>query len=246
MIVRRLWRAGALAVALAISLLRYWTECLKGSVTLEEQAAWLQQASKRVLRSVGLSYVAYGEPPARGLVVSNHLSYLDIAILSAVMPCFFIAKFEVGRWPIFGTAAKAGGTIFLNRESMASANEAARMITTRLAQPVPVVLFPEATSSDGTQVQRFHSRLIHPATASGAPITPVALRYFAGRGAQSAMTERDLCWYGDATFLKHLWSVLGTDGLSATLRFGESRTYPDGRTAAEQTHDEISAMRSPK
>ena len=244
--IRRLRRAFALAIALAISLLRYGAERLNGSMTMEKRALWLQEASKRVLASLNLSYVAHGEPPVRGLVVSNHLSYLDIAILSAVMPCFFIAKLEVGRWPVFGTAARAGGTIFLNRKSMASANEAARMIAARLALTIPVVLFPEATSSDGTQVQRFHSRLIHPATAAGSPVTSVALRYFAGRGVQSAMAERDLCWYGDATFLRHLWNVLGTDRLSATLQFGESRIYPDGRTAAQQTHDEISAMRNSK
>ncbi len=101
-----------------------------------------------------------------GLVVANHLSYLDIVILSAAMPCFFVAKAEIDKWPYFGKAARVGGTMFIDRSSLASAERVATMIGERLKLPVPVLFFPEGTSTDGTML-RFHSRLFEPAIAGG-------------------------------------------------------------------------------
>jgi 1-acyl-sn-glycerol-3-phosphate acyltransferase len=182
----------------------------------------------------------YGPVPSRGLVVANHLSYLDIAIVSAAMPCFFVSKTEVGRWPYFGRAARTGGTIFIDRSSRASTTEVAQQISERLRLQIPVLLFPEGTSSDGSQVLRFHSSLFEPAVAAAAPVTAAAVRYVLEDGS----AERELCWFDDALFLPHLWKALGTAGLSAEVRFGEPRVYPDRRTAAEATHDEIAAMRA--
>jgi lyso-ornithine lipid O-acyltransferase len=110
----------------------------------------------------------------------------------------------------------------------------------KLSIPVPVLLFPEGTSTDGSQVIRFHSRLIDPATAIGAPITTAAIRY----AIEGGVDERELCWYGDEKFVTHLWKVLGTAGFSAQLRFGETRVYTDRRVAADETRAEIEAMRA--
>ncbi len=115
----------------------------------------------------------------------------------------------------------------------------AEQITERLQLPVPVLLFPEGTSTDGAEVLRFHSRLIDPATSAGAPITAAAIRYVIEGGVE----ERELCWYGDEQFVTHLWKVLGVAGFSAQLRFVEPKIYSDRRTAADQTHAEITAWR---
>jgi 1-acyl-sn-glycerol-3-phosphate acyltransferase len=146
---------------------------------------------------------------------------------------------EVVGWPIFGKAARSGGTIFLDRSSQESAVSVAEQIGERLSLTVPVLLFPEGTSTDGAQVLRFHSRLIDPATTAGAPITAAAIRYVLEGGVE----ERELCWYGDESFTTHLWKVLGVAGFSARLRFFEPKIYPDRRTAADQTHAEITAWR---
>jgi 1-acyl-sn-glycerol-3-phosphate acyltransferase len=236
---RRIRRAVALAFALAACIVRYWLKRMRGPMTLEERAIWLQRACIGVLKSLGITWRVEGQPPRSGLVVSNHLSYLDIPIISATMPCFFVAKIEVDGWPIFGKAAQSGGTIFLDRSSMASATSVADQITERLKLPVPVLLFPEGTSTDGAQVLRFHSRLIHPATSTGAPITAAAIRYVIEDGTE----ERELCWYGDAPFTAHLWKVLGTAGFSAHLHFGEPQIYVDRRVAVDRTHDDIAAWR---
>ena len=236
---RALRRAVALAFALAGCILSYWTLRIRGPLTLVERAGWLHGAACRVLRAFGIRPTADGPIPTHGLVVSNHLSYLDIVILSAVMPCFFVSKAEIARWPYFGKAARTGGTIFIDRRSRASTAEVVRQIADRLNLPVPVLLFPEGTSSDGSQVLGFHSSLYEPAAAAAAPVAAAAVRYVLEDG-----NERDLCWFDDTLFLPHLWKVLGTRGFSAHVTFGEAHVYPNRRSAAEATHDEVASMRA--
>jgi 1-acyl-sn-glycerol-3-phosphate acyltransferase len=194
-----------------------------------------------MLASLDIAYKVDGQPPTHGLVVCNHLSYIDILVLSAAMPCFFVAKIEIGGWPFFGKAARCGGTIFVDRSSLASALSVAEQMTERLQLPIPipVLLFPEGTSTDGSEVIRFHSRLIDPATSLRVPITTAAVRYAVADGTP----EIELCWYGDETFVNHLWKVLGVGGFEADVRFGESRVYTDRRIAADETRAEIAEMR---
>jgi len=238
---RTLRRAVALGFALTACVLDYWRMSLRGPMTLERRAVWLQRSSRRVLGSLGIRVSVEGRPPQRGLIVSNHLSYLDILILSAAAPCFFVSKAEIDRWPYFGWAARAGGTIFIVRGNRASAEVTAAEMARRLKLDVPVLLFPEGTSTDGNRVRRFHLRLMQPAIDAEAPITAAAVRY----RIEGGIPERELCWFGDAPFLPHLWKALGTAGFSAELRFGEPRVYADRRAAAAETHAEVEAMRKP-
>jgi len=233
-------RAVALAFALILCILRYWSLRIRGPLSLERRAEWLEGSSRAVLASLGVRYRVQGRPPANGIVVSNHLSYLDIAIFSAAMKCFFVAKAEISKWPYFGEAARLGGTLFIDRSSRASAEEVAAQIAERLALPVPILFFPEGTSTDGTSVLHFHSRLFEPAIRAQSPITAACVRYALANGRE----ERELCWYGDEGFLPHLWKTLGTPGFVAEISFGEPRVYADRRTAARKTHDEVEAMRS--
>jgi lyso-ornithine lipid O-acyltransferase len=236
---RRVRRAVALAIVLIWIVFDFWWMRLRGRMTLQRRALWLQKASQRVLQSFCVALQIDGQPPPRGLVVANHLSYFDILIISAAMPCFFVSKKEIAGWPFFGWAARAGGTIFLDRQSLRSARMVAGEIAERLQLLVPVMLFPEGTSTDGAQVLRFHSRLIDPAAKVRAPITAVAIRYMVAGGVE----ERELCFYGKAVFLPHAWKVMGVEGFTAQLRFGEPRIYFDRRTAAEQTRAEVVVMR---
>ncbi len=233
-------RAVALAFALLMCIFRYWALRVRGPLTMERRAQWVQASCLGILNGLGIHYSVEGQPPTRGLVVSNHLSYLDVLILSAAMPCFFVAKMEIDGWPFFGKAARIGGTIFLDRSSHASSMSVADQMSERLKLSIPVLLFPEGTSTDGSEVLPFHPRLIDPATSAGIPVTAAAVRYTIDGGVE----ERELCWYGDVEFVPHLLKALGTPGFSAEVTFGEPQIYSDRRAAADATHAEISAMRA--
>ncbi len=174
------------------------------------------------------------------LIVANHLSYLDIVIASVALPCAFVAKEEIGSWPFFGPLSKMGGAIFVDRSSRASAWDAADEMVLRLAECVPVVLFPEGTSTDGSEVIRFHSTLFAPAVEGRVRVTPAAIFY----ERSGAGTERDLCWFGDESFLPHLLRVLEVDDFMAVIRFGAPEIFPDRGAAAWRSHNAVEAMRS--
>ena len=233
-------RAVALGLTLGVCVIRYWLGRLHGPYKLERRARWMHDAARLTMRSMGIRSTVEGPLPTRGLIVANHLSYLDIVILSAAVPCFFVAKAEIGGWLFFGKAARSGGTIFLDRGSRLSALSVTRQIAERLPLPVPVLFFPEGTTTDGSQMLRFRSRLFEPAVLALAPVSAASIRYVLSDGTP----ERELCWYGDLTFLPHLWKTLGTAGFSAQVHFGQPRTYPDRRTAADSTRAEVEAMRS--
>lgn len=240
MILRRCRRAGALAWALTVCMIKLAAARARGPLTPVRRAQWLQSACRGVLASLGIRWSAAGTTPSQGLVVSNHLSYLDILIYSAAMPCAFVSKIEVNKWPYFGLAARAGGTIFIDRSSRASVAAVAAEMLARLKLPVPVLLFPEGTSTDGSLVQPFYSSLFEPSVKAGAVVTPAAVRYVIEGG----VPERELCWFADAPFLNHLWKALGTPGFTARVVFGQPATYADRREAARATHAWVSEARS--
>lgn len=239
MSVRATRRAVTLGILLVYSLLRSLLTRLIWPDTPERRAAWNHSCARLVLRALGVRLKVTGEPPARGLLVSNHLSYLEVLTYGAALPCYLVSKAEIARWPFFGPLARAGGTLFVDRGSRASAESVAEQIAERLKGPIPVLFFPEGTSTDGTLL-RFHSRLFTPAVAAGVPVTAAAVRYVFEDGT----AERELCWYGDAAFLPHLWKTLGAAPFRAEIQFGEPRIHPDRRSAAITTYGEIQAMRA--
>jgi 1-acyl-sn-glycerol-3-phosphate acyltransferase len=233
-------RAVALGLALIYCFFRSAISRLTGPDTLERRAQWLHESGVFVMRFLGIGLKVNGTPPKHGLIVSNHLSYLDILVFGTALPCYLVSKAAISRWPFFGTLARAGGTLFVDRSSRVSAEEVQAQIAERLRGPVPVLFFPEGTSTDGAQLLRFHSRFYSPAVEAGIPVTTAAIRYIPGDDSP----ESDLCWYGDAAFLPHVWKTLGAPNFSCELTFGEPRIYTNRRTAADETYIEIEAMRA--
>jgi 1-acyl-sn-glycerol-3-phosphate acyltransferase len=240
MSLRRIRRAVALVFALSISILRLGLLRLRGPFTLERRALWIQSTARLVRSSLGIRARITGLLPTRGLLVSNHLSYLDIAVYASMLPCSMVAKAELSSWPVFGMMARASGALFVDRSSRSSALAVTEQVAERLQGPLPVLFFPEGTSTDGSDVLRFHSRLFTPAVDQGAPVTAATVRYVTEDGTP----ERELCWFGDAPLVPHLWKALGVAGFYAEVHFGEPKVYRHRRIAADQTHDEIAAMRA--
>lgn len=210
--------------------------------TLERRAQWLHESAVLVLKRMRVEVRITGTPPADGLLVSNHISYLDILTFGAALPCYLVSKIQIGSWPFFGTLARSGGTIFVDRASRASAESVTVQIAERLKGPVPVLFFPEGTSTDGSGLLPFHSRFYTPAVEMAIPVTAAAVRYIFHDGTP----ERELCWFGDDTFLPHVLKVLAAPDFSVEVHFGEPQIYTSRRAAADATYAEILAMRQPE
>jgi 1-acyl-sn-glycerol-3-phosphate acyltransferase len=191
-----------------------------------------------VLKRIGAEVMAEGNPPRHGLVVSNHLSYLDVLAYASTMPCAFVAKREVREWPVFGAFATMAGTIYVDRERRSANDGAVRLIEEALAAGVPVVLFPEGTSSDGGHVLPFHSSFFEPAIRAGVSVTAAAIGY-----ASSTAEEAALAYHGDDLFGTHLVRTLGQRSLKARVAFAPAKCYADRKEAARTTQAEVELLR---
>src|SRR5437764_14423329 len=120
---------------------------MRGRVSETQRAEWLHRTCKRLLRRLRIPVEHVGEIPADGLIVANHLSYLDILALSALAPFVFIAKKEVRSWAIFGWMATTAGTLFVDRERKLDTGKVNESVGEALAAGMRVVLFPEGTST---------------------------------------------------------------------------------------------------
>jgi 1-acyl-sn-glycerol-3-phosphate acyltransferase len=193
-----------------------------------------------VLRRIGMELVADGDPPPHGLVVSNHLSYLDVLAYASTMPCVFVAKQEVRAWPVFRRFATMAGTIYVDRRRGRANDNAVALMEEALTAGVPVMLFAEGTSSDGGRVLRFHSRFFEPAIGAQAMVTAAAIGY-----ASSTATEAALAYHGEDVFGTHLMRTLGQRHLKARVVFAtEGNRYADRKEAAHATQSEVERLRS--
>jgi 1-acyl-sn-glycerol-3-phosphate acyltransferase len=218
----------------------HWMWCLRARrpLNMRERADWLQDAACAVLKRIDVSVRALGDPPKLGLVVSNHLSYLDVLAYASVMPCCFVAKQEVRGWPVFGRFAMMAGTIFVDRERHGVNGGALAAMEDALSRGVPVVLFPEGTSSDGGAVLPFHSGFFEPAIRANAAVTPAAIGY-----SSEVADEAEIAYCGEDVFAPHLVRTLGLRGLEARVIFGTARRYAGRKEAARAAHIEVEALR---
>jgi len=177
----------------------------------------LHESCARGLRAIHVELSTTGHFPSGGLIVSNHLSYLDILALSAAVPCVFVSKAEVERWAIIGRYARWAGAVFVIRQDRADAARANVSVAVSMKNSVPVVLFLEGTTTDGHRVLRFHSTLLQPAIDAGAPVTPCAIHYELDDGDAG----QEVCWWGDMTLLPHMWNLVGKKVIRARIAFGE-------------------------
>ncbi|RLJ63500.1 lysophospholipid acyltransferase family protein [Sulfurisoma sediminicola] len=168
--------------------------------------------SARLLRCLGVELRAVGGDP-QGLLVANHISFLDIFVINAVKPVAFVSKDDVRRWPLIGWLAARTDTIFLERGSRAAAQHARGRIVERLRDGRRVAVFPEGTTTRGDRVLPFHGALFQAAIDAGAPVTPLALRYTSRNGRRN-----DAPAYIDAiTLWQCLRAIATAEGLAAQI-----------------------------
>lgn len=183
------------------------------------------------------------------LLVANHVSWLDIMVLSAVMPLSFIAKLEVGNWPFIGLLAKLNRTVFVDRDRRHRTGDAAAEIAQRLGEGTVMVLFAEGTSSNGIHVLPFRTALVggavRAAQAAGGSVTlqPLAINYTQLHGLPIGRFHKPrVAWYGDMSMAPHLWWVLKHGEIDVDVAFGEPLRLEEGadrKRAARQAEESV-------
>jgi 1-acyl-sn-glycerol-3-phosphate acyltransferase len=200
------------------------------------RALWLQRHSRRTLKIFKLETRVTGPVPTRGLLVSNHLGYLDIFVLASLTPVVFVSKREIKFWPAVGWLAQMAGTLFVARERRLQVVRVNDEIQAALNRGALVVLFPEGTSSNGQTVLPFKSSLLEPAAHPAHPLTAGAIQYTIKDGD----VGDEVCYWGDHTFFPHLLNLLGKRAVRATVRFAPvQRTGADRKLLARQLRGEI-------
>jgi 1-acyl-sn-glycerol-3-phosphate acyltransferase len=164
-----------------------------------------------------------GQFPARGALISNHLSYIDIVVYAAMSPCVFCSKIEIEHWPVVGWLATMAGTVFVDRGKGGSAAKAGKGMKAAAEAGLPVVFFPEGTTTNGREMLPFHSGLLAQAMEIDEPVTAAYLRYALEEdNGPDATVEDDVCYWGDRRMWPHVFKFLGLRGAHATVKVAEA------------------------
>lgn len=211
-----------------------------------EGAVWIHGWCRRIVRVLGFGCTVEGVVPDGGAVVSNHLSYLDILLYSSVRPFVMVAKKEVRGWPLLGWLTAQAGTVYVERgggpKTYPGVNAA---MAEAYRTGLPVLFFPEGTTTDGGGVLPFRRGLFHSVLNNGVALRVAALRYTLDACAVNgdAMVAEDVCWWGDMLFGPHLFRLLGLRGVRAQIRFGdEVAERADRFVLSETAHAEVAEM----
>ncbi|WP_394787700.1 lysophospholipid acyltransferase family protein [Rhodoferax sp.] len=204
----------------------------------------VQAWSLQVLQVMGITLRVHGTPPAQGplLLVANHISWLDIAVIHAAGYCRFVSKSDVKHWPIVGTLATGAGTLYIERESRRDAMRVVHHMAERLRAGEVVAVFPEGTTGDGSAMLPFHANLLQAAISANVPVLPLALRFV---DVHTGALHFAPSFVGNETLLGSLWRTLGADTLGAEVRFGtpERAEGRDRRTWAQDLQHTVEQLR---
>lgn len=228
---------GAFGVAALDYFFRVWLRGRSGSGS--ERTAWMRRHSGRILRVLNLEASYAGQPPTEGMLVCNHLSYLDILVLGQRQPLVFVSKADVRKWPVIGLLTACAGTLFLQRESRCDVVRVANAFAPLIEQGAVVAIFPEGTSSDGRQVLPFRSSLLEPAAANGWRVSPAWITYALDEGA----VEDEVCYWRDMSFGAHLLNLLSKNKILAFVAYGEAVPRgSDRKELAGELHQRVRAL----
>ena len=186
-----------------------------------------------------------GTPPEPPFVlVSNHLSYIDIFPLYKTLDCTFVAKKEVRSWPVLGFMVMTMGVIFLNRQRKKDVTRVNSLVAESINDRQGVVIFPEGTTSAGSTVLPFRTSLLEIPATSGIPVHYAAIRYSTPAGTPE--TAETVCWVGGTPFLEHMMQLATHKRIECTIRFGETPVYSnDRKELAGELHEKMMQIFEP-
>jgi 1-acyl-sn-glycerol-3-phosphate acyltransferase len=176
----------------------------------------------RLLRILKVKVIIHGDPSTLlgtkpYLLVSNHISWLDIHIINSIRPVIFVAKADVSKWPIFGYLASMLGTIFLKREKLSDIKRVIQLMKDKLANQEVVAIFPEGTSSDGKSVLPFKSNLFESAHQAGVNVLPITIQY-----KENGQYSNRAAFIGDMELIDSIKNILKSNHLVVHVHLSDS------------------------
>ena len=221
----------------------------KRPATRQQRAEWLHQFCVRAIRWMGIAVRMQGPFPERGVVIANHLGYLDVIAFAALHRCVFIGKSEIRRWPLLGWMTTMAGTLYVHRGRGGSAERAKKGMRAAADADLPLVFFPEGTTSLGDTVLPFHSGLLAQAMEAGQPITAAHIRYRLTEDNGPNRSLADVCFWDDTLFARHVFHLLSLRGIEVELCFADapiafSAAAGQRRIAAEEARAAVMQLRA--
>lgn len=209
-----------------------------------QQDEAVQTWSLTFLAHAGIELKVRGQPPVTGpvLLVSNHISWLDIPVMHAARRCRFISKSDIQDWPLVGTLAKAARTLYIARDSRRDALRMVRQMQEALQSDEVLAVFPEGTIGDGRALLPFHANLLQAAVLGDAPVQPVGLRFIDHASGQASYAPS---YVGDETLLGSIWRTLCAPRMVAVVHYGELEQAQgrDRRVWSQNLRDTVDGLR---
>lgn len=209
-------------------------------IALPAQRRLKRRWSRRLLARLGVRLAADEAALARcasGLLVCNHVSFIDIFVINAVLPSGFVAKADVAGWPLIGWLCRRSETVFLARGNRRAAHQTQQRMVEQLLGGARLAIFPEGTTTAGDRVLPFHGALFQAAIDAAVPVHCLALRYQDRHGEHCLAPA----YVGNTSLLDCLRGVLGEAGIEARLTLCATHPppLPDRRHLAHQAHTDV-------
>ena len=203
----------------------------------ERRRVLMQRWCAKLLAILSIEAQVEGDPPSRGenaaMIAANHVSFVDIMLISSVCPTRFVAKSEIREGPLAGWIADRAGTLFIRRDQMRDMARIDARVREVMGEGDCVGLFPEGITTEGDELRKFHSSLFEPAVANSAHVHPVAIRYEHPDGTLC----REMSFIGDRTFGESIGLILHQRRVRARIMFA-----PTVETAGASRRDVAKAV----
>ncbi len=190
----------------------------------QARAEWLHRNCARLMKWMGIRVEATGKFPEGGAVISNHLGYLDILAFAALGLCVFVSKIEMLDIPVLGWLTTMAGTVFVERGRGSSAEQAKQGMQAAFDAKLPVVFFPEGTTSDGMTLLRFRSGLLGKTLEAKQPVTAAFVRYrLDEENGPDVSVRNSVCYWGDDVgMFRHIFRLVGLRGIVVEVKIADA------------------------
>lgn len=204
-------------------------------LSVEQREMQVQAWALKLLALWGVHLHVVGQPVVSGpaLIVSNHISWLDILVIHAARFCRFVSKSDIRSWPIVGPLATGAGTLYIERTSRKDALRMVHDMADAMKEGDVIAVFPEGTTSDGRELLPFHANLIQSAIAAGVPVQPMSLRFIDTHSGEMTLAP---CYIGDDTLVGSVWRTLTAGPITAVVNFGHLQ-HAEGRDRRQWAKD---------